>query len=148
MIGELARHILESTVLAAAVSLLPLLMTKRSAAARHSVWLFWGRDGAFSHWYINFERPMVPTPLGWDYQDDKLDLIVRSDGSVHWKDEDELAEAGARGLVDEAAVRAEAADPELNLMPAFIEAVKAYATLGEICDTLRTVYGTYEEPAF
>jgi len=39
MIGELARHILESTVLAAAVSLLPLLMTKRSAAARHSVWL-------------------------------------------------------------------------------------------------------------
>src|SRR5439155_1942616 len=39
MIGELARHILESTVLAAAVSLLPLLMTKRSAAARHAVWL-------------------------------------------------------------------------------------------------------------
>jgi methylmalonyl-CoA mutase N-terminal domain/subunit len=29
-------------------------------------------------------------------------------------------------------------------MPALIEAVKAYATLGEICDTLRVVYGLYE----
>jgi predicted RNA-binding protein associated with RNAse of E/G family len=77
--------------------------------ARHSLWLFWGSDGEFSHWYVNFERPMVPTPLGWDYQDDKLDLIVGADGSVRWKDEDELAEAAARGLVDEREVRAEAA---------------------------------------
>jgi methylmalonyl-CoA mutase N-terminal domain/subunit len=31
-----------------------------------------------------------------------------------------------------------------NVIPATIEAVKAYATLGEICDTLRGVYGSYE----
>ncbi|HVF68452.1 MAG TPA: methylmalonyl-CoA mutase family protein, partial [Pyrinomonadaceae bacterium] len=35
-----------------------------------------------------------------------------------------------------------------NTMPATIDAVRAYATLGEICDALRDVYGLYEEPAF
>ena len=35
-----------------------------------------------------------------------------------------------------------------NTMPATIEAVRAYSTLGEICDALRDVYGLYEEPAF
>jgi methylmalonyl-CoA mutase N-terminal domain/subunit len=32
-----------------------------------------------------------------------------------------------------------------NLMPTIIDAVKAYATLGEICDVLRSVYGEYKE---
>ncbi len=35
-----------------------------------------------------------------------------------------------------------------NTMPLILEAVKAYATVGEICDALREVYGTYEESAF
>jgi len=35
-----------------------------------------------------------------------------------------------------------------NLMPMTIEAVKAYATVEEICTALRDVYGVYEEPAF
>jgi len=34
-----------------------------------------------------------------------------------------------------------------NTMPATIEAVRAYATLGEICSALRDVYGIYEEQA-
>ena len=41
-----------------------------------------------------------------------------------------------------------AAQKEENTMPATIEAVRAYATLGEICAALRDVYGIYEEPAF
>jgi len=32
-----------------------------------------------------------------------------------------------------------------NTMPPLIEAVRAYATLGEICDALREVFGTYRE---
>ena len=32
-----------------------------------------------------------------------------------------------------------------NTMPYIIDAVRAYATVGEICDALRDVYGTYEE---
>src|SRR6266446_2549492 len=41
-----------------------------------------------------------------------------------------------------------AAQVSENTMPATIEAVRAYATLGEICSALRDVYGIYEEPAF
>ncbi|NPV27343.1 MAG: methylmalonyl-CoA mutase family protein [Firmicutes bacterium] len=33
-----------------------------------------------------------------------------------------------------------------NLYPPILEAVKAYATLGEICDTLRDVFGEYTPP--
>jgi methylmalonyl-CoA mutase, N-terminal domain len=35
-----------------------------------------------------------------------------------------------------------------NTMPFIVDAVKAYATVGEICNALREVYGTYEESAF
>lgn len=41
-------------------------------------------------------------------------------------------EAGARG--------------EANLMPLLVDAVKVYATLGEICATLRKVFGEYTAP--
>jgi methylmalonyl-CoA mutase N-terminal domain/subunit len=44
-------------------------------------------------------------------------------------------------------VRAEAADPEINLMPAFIDAVGAYATLGEVVDALADVFGRWVEAA-
>jgi len=37
------------------------------------------------------------------------------------------------------------AEKDENLMPTIIEAVKAYATLGEITDVLRKVYGEYKE---
>jgi methylmalonyl-CoA mutase, N-terminal domain len=40
-----------------------------------------------------------------------------------------------------------AAEGTENLMPYLYEAVKAYATLGEICDALRSVFGTYQEVA-
>ncbi len=41
-----------------------------------------------------------------------------------------------------------AAGTDANLMPYILECVRAYATVGEICDVLRKVFGTYEEPAF
>ncbi len=40
----------------------------------------------------------------------------------------------------------EAAHGEDNLMPAILESVKAYATLGEICGELRQVFGEYRAP--
>jgi methylmalonyl-CoA mutase N-terminal domain/subunit len=43
-------------------------------------------------------------------------------------------QAGTRGNVSEA-----------NTMPYIIDAVRAYATVGEICTALREVYGTYTE---
>ena len=32
-----------------------------------------------------------------------------------------------------------------NIMPAILDAVRAYATIGEMCDALREVWGEYEE---
>ena len=39
-----------------------------------------------------------------------------------------------------------AAEGDENLMPYILDAAKAQATLGEICDTMRNVFGEYEEP--
>jgi methylmalonyl-CoA mutase, N-terminal domain len=41
-----------------------------------------------------------------------------------------------------------AAGTDANLMPYILNSVRAYATVGEMCDVLRRVFGTYEEPAF
>jgi len=40
-----------------------------------------------------------------------------------------------------------ARDSKANLMPAIMDATRAYATLGEMCNVLRGVYGEYREPA-
>ena len=37
------------------------------------------------------------------------------------------------------------AETDENLMPYILDAVKEYATLGEICDELREVFGEYEQ---
>ena len=42
-------------------------------------------------------------------------------------------------------VEAEAGDPEINLMPALIDAVKVYASLGEVMASLGTVFGRHVE---
>ncbi|AXI79507.1 acyl-CoA mutase large subunit family protein [Peterkaempfera bronchialis] len=57
-----------------------------------------------------------------------------------------------RAARDDAAVRAgiaamlEAARSGANMVPPMLEAVRAEATLGEICDALREEWGTYTEP--
>ena len=40
----------------------------------------------------------------------------------------------------------EARRGDVNLMPAIVDAVEAYATIGEMCGVLRRVYGEYREP--
>jgi len=59
----------------------------------------------------------------------------------HRRDRD--ADAVGRAL---AALRAAAADEQADLMPPILEAVRAYATLGEICGALRDVFGEYRPP--
>jgi len=34
---------------------------------------------------------------------------------------------------------------DANTMPYIVDAVRAYATVGEVCEALRQVYGTYTE---
>jgi methylmalonyl-CoA mutase N-terminal domain/subunit len=52
-----------------------------------------------------------------------------------------------QGSVDAALARlaADAADPEVNLMPGLIDAVTTYATLGEVMATLAGVFGRHTE---
>ncbi|MDX6270668.1 MAG: methylmalonyl-CoA mutase, N-terminal domain [Acidobacteriota bacterium] len=81
----------------------------------------------------------------------KIDILV-IDESVRGHQIARLEEARARrddGAVANALEKLKrAAQSGDNTMPATIEAVRAYATLGEVCDALRDVYGLYEEPAF
>ena len=43
------------------------------------------------------------------------------------------------------AVLESVAKSDANIMPAIVDAVRAYGTIGEIADVLRGVWGTYEE---
>ena len=44
-----------------------------------------------------------------------------------------------------ARLRADAADPLVNLMPALLEAARVYATVGETVDAMADVFGRYRE---
>jgi predicted RNA-binding protein associated with RNAse of E/G family len=67
-----------------------------------SVWRMHGEDGAGLGWYVNFSRPPVWRPDGWDSADLALDLEVDPDGSWQWKDEDEYEHSRRLGLISEA----------------------------------------------
>ncbi|HEX9969452.1 MAG TPA: methylmalonyl-CoA mutase family protein [Acidimicrobiales bacterium] len=62
----------------------------------------------------------------------------RLDAVKHDRDQSRVDAALAR-------VTAEAAEPDTNLMPAILDAVTAYATVGEIMQALGSVFGTYTE---
>jgi uncharacterized protein len=64
----------------------------------HSVLLFW-KDGSFEGWYVNLERPLVRSPVGFDYLDRELDIHVRPDRSWALLDEDEFEEAKRLGVI-------------------------------------------------
>ncbi len=75
--------------------------------------------------------------------------ILRIDESVRSRQAEELKRLRAERSNEEvrrrlAALRGAAQGTD-NLMPHIYAAVKAYATLGEICSALRDVFGTYQE---
>jgi methylmalonyl-CoA mutase N-terminal domain/subunit len=75
--------------------------------------------------------------------------ILRVSGSVETEQVRELS--ARRGTRDEAAVRdaltamTAVATTQDNLVPAMLEAARCEATLGEICDALRGLWGEYRE---
>jgi methylmalonyl-CoA mutase N-terminal domain/subunit len=77
--------------------------------------------------------------------------VLQIDENVALRQEDRLLRLRAERSSEEVHRRLDrlrsAAEGTENLMPHIYEAVKAYATLGEICDALRTVFGAYEEVA-
>jgi methylmalonyl-CoA mutase, N-terminal domain len=76
---------------------------------------------------------------------------LQIDETVAARQAEQLSKLRAERSSDEVARRLsalrKAAQGTDNLMPYIFDAVKSYATLGEICDAMREVFGTYEEIA-
>jgi len=64
----------------------------------------------------------------------------RNNGEVH-----RTLEALKKAAAQEPVVRADGRISDANTMPFIIDCVRAYATVGEICEALKEVYGIYEE---
>lgn len=85
-----------------------LSLTRRGDA--HSLWLMWSEEWSFRCWYVQLQDPMVETPTGLETMDHALDVSIERDGTWHWKDEEDFAEAQQLGVFtpsEAAAVRAE-----------------------------------------
>lgn len=61
------------------------------AGDAHSLYVCWNASWDFLGWYVNLQRPLRETRLGYDTRDHALDVVVDPHGSWRWKDEDELA---------------------------------------------------------
>ena len=87
-------------------------------------------------------------------EDEREIEILRIDPALERKQIERVQ--GLRGRRDSAAVetalarlKQAASREDDNLMPPLLEAAKAYVTLGEMCDALRSVWGTWTEtPVF
>jgi methylmalonyl-CoA mutase, N-terminal domain len=89
------------------------------------------------------------------YESDEAEVeILRIDPALELKQIERVR--GLRARRDRAgaetalvALKAAAANEEVNLMPLMIEAARAYVTMGEMCDALREVWGVWREtPVF
>ena len=83
-------------------------------------------------------------------QEKPLDTL-QIDETVAHRQAERLSKLRAERSSDEVARRLaalrKATKSKDNLMPYIFDAVKSYATLGEICDAMRETFGTYEEVA-
>ena len=85
-------------------------------------------------------------------QEKPVEGLLRVDASVGEFQKQKLASLRARrdaGAVETAlsALEDGCRNEAVNLMPLILNAVKAYATLGEICGVMRKVFGEYQAPA-
>jgi methylmalonyl-CoA mutase N-terminal domain/subunit len=82
-------------------------------------------------------------------EEKKPDNLLRVDPAVRVSQVDKLRELKSdrdgEKVKKTLAVLKQAAEGHDNLMYPILKAVKAYATLGEICDTLREVFGEYRQ---
>ncbi len=73
-----------------------LLIIVRCGDCR-ATWVRWSADGVFHGWYVNLQRKLIRTRLGFDFRDHQLDIVVDPDRSWTWKDRDELDFAVKQG---------------------------------------------------
>jgi methylmalonyl-CoA mutase, N-terminal domain len=81
-------------------------------------------------------------------QDDPTDLL-KMDPTVAERQEEKLKklreERQGQQVAETLKKLRSAAQTDENLMPLILDAVKAYATIGEICDVLREVFGEFQQ---
>jgi methylmalonyl-CoA mutase N-terminal domain/subunit len=90
---------------------------------------------------------------GYQLEDEPPVEILRIDPALERKQVERVCALRARrdsGAVEAALTRLrEDAAGDRNLMPAILDAARVYVTMGEMCDTLREVWGTWREtPVF
>jgi hypothetical protein len=77
----------------------------------HAVWIFWHGPGReFRGWYVNLQEPFRRRVHGIDTEDHELDIVLATDGTWEWKDEELVEPWIERGRWTEekvAAIRAE-----------------------------------------
>ena len=112
-------------------------------------------DASFRYQHEVEQRQRIIVGVNrYELEDEQEVEILRIDPALERKQIERVQEL--RGRRDSAAVEAAlsavadaAAREDVNLMPGLLEAARAYATLGEMCDALRKVWGTWREtPVF
>ena len=101
-----------------------------------------GRTKAGASWSGSTPSPTATTTIP-----SSLLQITNEDEARQLKRLEQVRHERNAAAVDAALARlaTEAADPEINLMPALIDAANTYATLGEMMATLGTVFGRHVE---
>ncbi len=108
------------------------------------------QDSAYK-WQMDVESG-AKTIVGvnkFQIEEKPVEGLLRVDASVGEKQKQKLADMKAKrdnAAVKKSLVDLEAAckDENENLMPHILDAVRVYATLGEICGVMRKVFGEYE----
>ena len=107
------------------------------------------QDSAYK-WQMEVERKerVIVGVNKFQIEEKPVEGLLKIDESVGKLQKDKLAKL--RATRDNAAVTAKLAALEAackgedNLMPLILDAVKAYATLGEVCGVMRKVFGEYQ----
>jgi methylmalonyl-CoA mutase N-terminal domain/subunit len=100
---------------------------------------------------VESERSVVVGVNKFQQAEEKPIEILRIDPAVEHRQRERLAEVKRKrdvGTVEEALQKLKrAAEGNENTMPSLLGAVRAYATLGEMCAVLKEVFGVYTETA-
>jgi methylmalonyl-CoA mutase N-terminal domain/subunit len=123
-----------------------------------------GMVGAIEQGYVQGEIQQAAYKFAREVEEGRRIVVGVNKYAVEEEQSEELLKVDARVQKEQiarvAAVRSQrdavavvarlsalrtAAASDANLMPPILDAVKAYATIGEICNTLREVFGEYKE---
>ncbi len=101
---------------------------------------------------VEAEKRIVVGVNDFQVEEDAPIKLLRVDPAIEKKLVEQLKEIKQKrnkAKVDEALnrLRSAADSEDTALMPLVLDAVKEYASLGEICDTLREVFGEYRPPS-